>query len=398
MDEDLRLVKEFEYQAELLAACERESKALVKMPALIPIDLKSLPWTAKEEEIEQFLGVNTERVMITLNEYRKPSGEARAWVKSEQDAERAVSKNGGKLGQRTVGVKKGINKDLDYAKLIRGQYRLKLSRLPWSVTEEQIKEFLFGSSVIGTSIEKGDDGRPNGDAIVYVNTFACVENAMKFQKQELGNRNIDIACYDDKPKPNSLNPRRQKELMEEIRKEKQSGESASSSSSSSSGSGSKVLDLLSLPWSATEEDIKSFLAGVGVDKVLIVLNEYRKPSGDARVWVRSSQDAEKALTFNGKKLKDRTIAVKAVSVGSWSGNGSKMIRMSRLPWTITEEQILEFFYGSKVESVEILKEKEGTGRPSGDADVMMKSLADVENALKFNKQLIGSRNVNVTQL
>ena len=143
------------------------------------------------------------------------------------------------MGQRTVGVKKGINKDLDYNKLIRGQYRLKLSRLPWSVTEEQIREFLFGSAVIGVSIEKGEHGRPNGDAIVYVNTFACVENAMKFQKQELGNRNIDIACYDDKPRPNPLNPSIQLKLMEEIKREKQSGGSTKSSSTSSQ-SGSKA--------------------------------------------------------------------------------------------------------------------------------------------------------------
>jgi len=395
LEDNLRLVEAFEFQEELMAAIEKQNKANVKLPALIPIDLKSLPWTARESEIQEFLGVDTARVMITLNEYRKPSGEARAWVKNEQDADRAVSKNGGKLGQRTVGVKKGINKDLDYNKLIRGQYRLKLSRLPWSVTEEQIKEFLFGSAVIGVSIEKGEDGRPNGDAIVYVNTFACVENAMKFQKQELGNRNIDIACYDDKPRPNPLNPSIQLKLMEEIKREKQSGGSTKSSSTSSQ-SGSKVLDLLSLPWSATEQDIKSFLTGVGVDKVLIVLNEYRKPSGEARVWVRSSQDAEKALALNGQKLKDRTIAVKAVSAESWSGNGSKRIRMASLPWTVTDEQIVEFFYGSKVESVDILKE--GSGRPNGEADVMMKSLADVENALKFHKQLIGSRNVNISQL
>ena len=65
--------------------------------------------------------------------------------------------------------------------------------------------------------------------------------------------------------------------------------------------------------------------------------------------VRSSQDAEKALALNGQKLKDRTIAVKAVSAESWSGNGSKRIRMASLPWTVTDEQIVEFFYGSKEE-------------------------------------------------
>ena len=88
LEDNLRLVEAFEFQEELMAAIEKQNKANVKLPALIPIDLKSLPWTARESEIQEFLGVDTARVMITLNEYRKPSGEARAWVRNEQDADR----------------------------------------------------------------------------------------------------------------------------------------------------------------------------------------------------------------------------------------------------------------------------------------------------------------------
>ena len=159
--------------------------------------------------------------------------------------------------------------------------------------------------------------------------------------------------------------KRQREDTQEITREKQSG----GSTSASSGSGSNVLDLLSLPWSATENDIKAFLNGIAVDKVLIMLNEYKKPSGDARVYVRSAQDAEKALNYNGQKLKDRTVTVKDVSSEQWKGNGSKKIRMASLPWTVSEKQITDFFYGSKVVSIDILKE--ASKRPSGEADVII---------------------------
>ena len=54
------------------------------------------------------------------------------------------------------------------------------------------------------------------------------------------------------------------------------------------------VDLLSLPWTATEDDIKTFV-GVSVVKVLIVLNDYRKPSGNARVWLEDKEDVGKVL-------------------------------------------------------------------------------------------------------
>jgi len=270
--DDIKLVSEFQYQEELLAACEKQKMLEAIMPRFIPLDISSLPWKAEKDEIQQFLGVRGARVMIVLNEYRKPSGDARVWVSNDQEAEKAVAKNGCKMGSRTVGVKKAISKELHYEKLLPGSYRLKLTRLPWTVTEEQIKDFLFGSTVTDVNIETGPDERPNGEAFVTVKTFACVENAMKFQKQELGNRNIDIMNLDSKPFTYRFNLSEKKKMMEEITREKQSG----ASTSASSGSGSNVLDLLSLPWSATENDIKAFLNGVAVDKVLIVLNEYKQ--------------------------------------------------------------------------------------------------------------------------
>merc|ERR1712243_167664 len=111
---------EFQYQEELLAAFERQKMSKVIMPRFIPLDISSLPWKAEKDEIQQFLGIRAARVMIVLNEYRKPSGDARVWVSNEQEAEKAVAKNGCKMGSRTVGVKKAISKELHYEKLLPG--------------------------------------------------------------------------------------------------------------------------------------------------------------------------------------------------------------------------------------------------------------------------------------
>ena len=87
------------------------------------------------------------------------------------------------------------------------------------------------------------------------------------------------------------------------------------------------VDLLSLPWSATTEDIEDFLHGVNITKViegtertrrtvlsmlqvLIVLNSHHKPSGEARVWVSSEVKAEKAVARSGHNLGSRRVVVR----------------------------------------------------------------------------------------
>ena len=87
------------------------------------------------------------------------------------------------------------------------------------------------------------------------------------------------------------------------------------------------VDLLSLPWSATTEDIEDFLHGVNITKVinckertrrtilpmlqvLIVLNSQHKPSGEARVWVSSEAEAEKAVARSGQNLGSRRVVVR----------------------------------------------------------------------------------------
>ena len=87
------------------------------------------------------------------------------------------------------------------------------------------------------------------------------------------------------------------------------------------------VDLLSLPWSATTEDIEDFLHGVNITKVvegkertrrtdlsmlqvLIVLNSHHKPSGEARVWVSSEAEAEKAVARSGQNMGSRRVVVR----------------------------------------------------------------------------------------
>ena len=44
-------------------------------------------------------------------------------------------------------------------------------------------------------------------------------------------------------------------------------------------------------------------------KVMIIRNENRRPSGDARVWVSNEREAEIAIKKNGEKLDGRPVVV-----------------------------------------------------------------------------------------
>ena len=107
----------------------------------------------------------------------------------------------------------------------------------------------------------------------------------------------------------------QRRALEEIELEKQASMNI------------QPVDLLSLPWSATTEDIEDFLHGVNITKVvegkertrrtilsmlqvLIVLNSHHKPSGEARVWVSSEAEAEKAVARSGQNLGSRRVVVR----------------------------------------------------------------------------------------
>ena len=75
--------------------------------------------------------------------------------------------------------------------------------------------------------------------------------------------------------------------------------------------------------------------------------------------------------------------------------GEFKVIMKSLPWTVTQEQIKDLLFGSEVVRVNILEDDQG--RPSGEAEVILRTMADAKNALKYHKQLIGHRNVVITE-
>jgi len=74
-------------------------------------------------------------------------------------------------------------------------------------------------------------------------------------------------------------------------------------------------------------------------------------------------------------------------------SSSLVVKVRGLPWSTTTAEIIDFFGGCNVargkDGVYIVMTKEG--RPSGEAFIEMESDEDIEQALKKDREYVGSR-------
>ena len=158
-----------------------------------------------------------------------------------------------------------------------------------------------------------------------------------------------------------------------------------------------AVKLSGMVWSATEEDIRTFLSDCSVEKVEILMTEEGRPTGDAVVDVATQDDVTKALRHDRQSLRERFVVVKEIK--NAGGNGEKgnfFVKLSGLVWSATEEDLRKFFGDCQVTNIVIVMEQ--SGRPTGNAVVELKTQDDLTKALRHNKQYIGRRFVIIEEI
>jgi len=70
-----------------------------------------------------------------------------------------------------------------------------------------------------------------------------------------------------------------------------------------------------------------------------------------------------------------------------------IVRVRGLPFSCTEDELIEFFGSCSIKAVHFTKNREG--RPSGDAYLEMNSLRDIKEAMKMDKATMGNRYLEV---
>ncbi|XP_068089442.1 G-rich sequence factor 1 isoform X2 [Hyperolius riggenbachi] len=180
-----------------------------------------------------------------------------------------------------------------------------------------------------------------------------------------------------------------------------------------------------LPWSCTAEDVLNFFAECnvcnGVDGVHFIFNKDGKPRGDAIIEFETSEDLTKALEQHKKYMGQRYVEVFEMShkdaemllqrlqtsmsptqvssgqiIQSMSTSPNEgTVRLRGLPYSCTEQDIINFFSGLSIADEGITFVLDQRGRKSGEAFIQFVSQEHAEQALQKHKQEIGSRYIEI---
>lgn len=169
-----------------------------------------------------------------------------------------------------------------------------------------------------------------------------------------------------------------------------------------------VARIIGLPWKATQKQIRNFFEGINLVRVLILNKPDGRPSGNALVEFQSEEDLEKGILKDKQNLGERYLDVKK-STGEQMDRArglsdpneimdtkNRVIRMKGLPYSATEQDILDFFKLGNLNPAKVhIISDVATGRKTGMAFAEFESEDQIADALKLHKKEIGERWIEV---
>lgn len=191
---------------------------------------------------------------------------------------------------------------------------------------------------------------------------------------------------------------------------------------------SNAVRLTGLPFRATEQDIrKFFLPEAECQSVRVILNKEGRPSGicvqsqiqivakkklflgDAIVEFETEELMEIAMKKNKEHLGNRFVILTREKDhispprnrsstnnrrSDYNGHARFPIKMSGVPYRLSEKEIIEWFSPVFCTRARILKTRDN--KPTGEAIAEFNNEEDANNAMKKNKKYLGDRFVVLT--
>lgn len=173
-----------------------------------------------------------------------------------------------------------------------------------------------------------------------------------------------------------------------------------------------IVKLQGLPWEATDDDIVEFFEGLDIveDGVYIAKTSVGRASGHAFVEFIDNDNASAALDKDKENMGHRYIEIfksteeardEAIAVpervfdmsNSDVNENATVIRMRGLPYSITEEEVKEFFSPVKVSKVHIILDH--MERASGEGYVVFKKPGQGEASMEKHKSDMGGRYIEL---
>lgn len=287
------------------------------------IRLRGLPYSAREYEILEFLrGIRAskEDIAIFYDFGGKFSGEAYVKLHNEADVKEACSFHMSEFGKRAIEVFEANESDYIRAKQsalpdrrdasqemrdISNVYDesvgiVKLRGLPYSCTDEDIREFFKGFAIKKDGLKRAvRAGKPSGECFVVFENREQAYSALSLNMEKIGSRFIEVFLSNPKELEHFMHqnfgnsaPVYGKEHMPQIPLEKKKC----------------TLMVVGLPFTSTLKDVKAFFNEYSLDDsdIHLLKNSSGKFGGNALVTFEdeiASQRAmkQKNLTYMGSR-------------------------------------------------------------------------------------------------
>uniref|UniRef100_A0AAY5EFB9 RRM domain-containing protein n=1 Tax=Electrophorus electricus TaxID=8005 RepID=A0AAY5EFB9_ELEEL len=169
-----------------------------------------------------------------------------------------------------------------------------------------------------------------------------------------------------------------------------------------------IVHVKGLPWSCSSEDLIEFFSECqirgGVNGIHLMTNRYGKPNGQAFIELEHEEDISKAMERHRQYLGPRYVEVyevtneeaEAMIKGTDESKGQDgVVRLRGLPFNCTEKEIIKFFSGLDIVEDGITLVTDRRGRSSGDAYVQFVTQEMADQALQWDREVIGTRYIEV---
>jgi RNA recognition motif-containing protein len=302
-----------------------------------------------------------------------------------------------------------------------GKHIVRLRGLPWQATNQDIFEFFKGLKILGG--EEGifnvqtSTGRATGEAYVQFETAEDCAEALKKDREKISWRYIEVF-----------------QATEEEREKARLRSKPAGQWNGPVSQASSVIRLRGLPFSATDEQIRSFFEPLEIVGVHILMDHLGRPSGEGFVEFPSEELQRRAMSeYNKKYMASRYLEIFRSDVGELSAMMSRgwrppaprgrernerrgppprerdyyppprrsryppsnvesttCVRMQGIPFEATEPDITKFFQEANVTPLRIHRQEQG-----GEAYVEFNSPQDVTQAMTRQKANLGRRYIEL---
>jgi len=237
-------------------------------------------------------------------------------------------------------------------------------------------------------------GRPTGEAYVQFKDEKDCKAALALDHHHIGHRYIEVYQSNEAERAKAQ---------------------ARSKPWSPVSQSSVVIRMRGLPFSSTEDDIRTFFSGVDLAGVHVMCDSLGRPSVHAFVELASEEIASQAMTYHKKLIGQRYIELFRSSVHELTtavqqgptramfgrdrftqmvtanvADNSICVRMQGLPYSSTESDITRFFQEAGVTPVRIHRKHNG-----GEAYVEFATVQDARQAMTRHKANIGRRYIDL---